>query len=69
MVAEMYGWSEQAKLVNLITRLQGAAYSLYRSWTPQQRSSFQSLMAALTKRFTLYLKSVQSSRFEKATGI
>ncbi len=64
MVASMCGWSEQAKLVNLITRLRGPAYSFYRSCAPPQRSDFQALAAALSKRFTpVYLKSVQSSRF------
>ncbi len=63
-VASVCGWSEQAKLVNLITRLRGPAYSFYRSCAPPQRSDFQALTAALTKRFTpVNMKSVQSSRF------
>ena len=66
MVAGVCGWNEQAKLVNLVTRLRGPAYSFYRSCAPQQRSSFQVLRAALAKRFTpVYLKSVQSSRFHE----
>ncbi len=62
LVATTCGWSDQAKLVNLITRLRGPAF--YRSCTPQQRSSFPALTEVLTKRFTpVYLKGVQSSRF------
>ncbi len=38
MVASVCGWNKQAKLVNLITRLRGPAYSFYCSCTPQQRS-------------------------------
>ena len=66
MVATMCGWNEQAKLVNLITRLRGQAYSFYRSCPHQQRSNYRSLAAALSKRFTpVFLQSVQSSRFHE----
>ena len=33
LIADVLGWSPQAKLVNFITRLQGQAYSLFRSCT------------------------------------
>ena len=33
LIADVLGWSLQAKLVNLITRLQGQAYSSFRSCT------------------------------------
>ena len=29
LIADVLGWSPQAKLVNLITRLQGQAYSFF----------------------------------------
>ena len=35
-VANMYQWDMQARLVNLTTRLQGQAYSFYRTCSPQQ---------------------------------
>lgn len=37
MVASLLKWSEQVKLVNLVTRLKGPASSFYRLCTPQQR--------------------------------
>lgn len=40
MVGLACGWSDQVKLVNLVTRLRGSAYSFYRSCLPEQRSSY-----------------------------
>ena len=51
-VALLGCWGEHAKLVNLTTRLRGTAYAFYRSCSPEQRSSYPSLVAALKKRFT-----------------
>ena len=66
MVAEVCQWSPQAKLVNLATRLSGQAYAFYRSCTPRQRTSFDSLTAALRKRFTpVRLQVVESSVFHE----
>ena len=66
MVAVAGAWSEQVKLVNLITRLRGSAYSFYRSCTPEQRTNYESLKQALVKRFTpVYLRSVRSSLFHE----
>ena len=36
MVATLGGWDKRSKLVNLVTRLRGQAYSFYRSCTMQQ---------------------------------
>ena len=36
MVATLGGWDERSKLVDLVTRLRGQAYSFYRSCTMQQ---------------------------------
>ena len=36
LVASACNWNEQAKLVNLATRLKGQAYSFYRACTPDQ---------------------------------
>ena len=46
LVAVTCCWEEQARLVNLATRLRGSASRFYRSCTPQQRSSYASLTAA-----------------------
>ena len=66
MMAGACGWTNQMKLVNLITRLRGSAYSFFRSCSAQQRSSYELLTKALTKRFTpVYLRSVRSSQFHE----
>ena len=52
MIAGVYGWSLQAKLVNLVTRLQGQVYAFFRSCTTQQKTSYALLVAELHKRFT-----------------
>ena len=53
LVANVLGWSSQAKLVNLITRLQGQAYSFFRSCTMEQRTDYSLLVTELKKRFTI----------------
>ena len=66
MVATLGGWDERSKLVNLVTRLRGQAYSFYRSCTMQQRSSYTTMMEELVKRFTpVRLQAVQSSQFHE----
>lgn len=66
MVAAICHWDDQAKLVNLVTRLRGQAYAFYRSCTAQQRASYQALVVELTKRFTpVRLQAVQSSLFHE----
>ena len=66
LIAEAYRWNDQAKLVNLVTRLRGQAYSFYRSCTQDQRASYSALVAALKERFTpVRIQSVQSSRFHE----
>ena len=52
LVAGMCGWNDQAKLVNLTTRLRGQAYAFYRTCTPKQRSQYQELKSKLAERFT-----------------
>ena len=65
-MAGMCGWSEQEKMVNLVTRLRGPAYLFYQSCTSSKRSDYPSLTTALSKHFTpVFLQSVQSSRFHK----
>lgn len=51
-VAILGGWSEHGKLVNLTTRLKGAAYSFYCSCAAEHRNSYTQLVAELKKRFT-----------------
>ena len=71
LVATMCGWNEQDKPVNLATRLKGQAYVFYQSCTSQQHSSYATLVAELSKRFTpLRIKAVQSSLFhERKQGL
>jgi len=52
LIAEACQWNNQAKLVNLVTRLQGQAYSFYRSCTQCQRASYSALVAVVKERFT-----------------
>ena len=64
MIAGVCGWSPQAKLVNLVTRLQAQAYVFFCSCTTQQKTSYALLVAELHKRFTpVHLQAVQSSLF------
>ena len=65
MIANVSGWSPQARLVNLVTRLEGhQAYAFFRSYTTKQKTSYALLVAELHKRFTpIHLQAVQSSLF------
>ena len=66
LVATTCGWSDQAKLMNVATRLRGAAARFYRSCTPQQRSNYSALTTVLRQRFTpVRIQSVQSSKFHE----
>ena len=66
LVASACKWDDQAKLVNVATRLRGPASQFYRSCTPQQRSSYRELTNVLRKRFTpVQIQSNQSSRFHE----
>jgi hypothetical protein len=52
LVSSVGRWNDQTKLVNVATRLRGSASRFYRTCSPQQRSSYAELVAALRKRFT-----------------
>ena len=52
MVAEAYHWDDSTKLVNLVTRSCGRAYSFYRSCDGNQRSCYTNLVEQLVRRFT-----------------
>ena len=66
LVATTCRWDDQAKLVNVATRVRGSASRSYRSCTPQLRSNYLDLTAALQRRFTpVRIQSVQSSRFHE----
>ena len=66
LVATACKWDNQAKLVNVATRLRGTATRFYQSCTPQQRSGYDELVAALRRRFTpVHIQSVQSSIFHE----
>ena len=63
-IAQLGGWNGGAKLVNLTTRLRGAAYSFYRSCTAEQRNNYKLLVEQLTKRFTpVQIQPIQSQLF------
>ena len=64
MVAAACQWNEQAKLVNLTTRLKGQAYAFLRTCTPSQKASYPLLVERLRARFTpVNIPSVQTSLF------
>ena len=64
MIVSVCGWSAQAKLVNLVTRLRGQAYAFFWSCSTQNKTSYALLVAELHKRFTpVHLLAVQSSLF------
>ena len=66
MIAEVCHWNQQAKLVNLATRLSGQAYAFYQSCSSQQKTNYSALVSALTKRFTpVRIQSVESSLFHE----
>ena len=66
LIAEVCCWTNQSKLVNLITHLRGQAYSYYRSCAAERRSSYPLLFRALEERFTpVRIQAVQSSRFHE----
>ena len=66
LVANACCWNDQTKLVNVATRLRGSASRFYRTCSPQQRSTYVALTAALKQRFTpVRLQAVQSSRFHE----
>ena len=52
MAASMCQWSEQVKLVNILTRLKGEAYAIYRSCVSTQRASYPLLVEQLSKQLT-----------------
>lgn len=63
-VAQLAGWTEHGKQVNLTTRLKGAAYLFFRSCTPQQRADYTLLVAELKRRFTpVQLTAIQTQLF------
>ena len=64
LIANVLGWSSQAKLVNLITRLQGQAYSFFWSCIMEQSTDYSLLVAELKKRFTsVTLPVIQTNLF------
>ena len=64
LISNVLNWSSQAKLVNLITRLQGQAYSFFRSCTLEQCTDYSLLVAELKRRFKLViLPSIQTNLF------
>ena len=66
LVAEIYRWNKQAKLMHLITRLRGEAFQFYRSCSKHQKSDYDLLVAELKHRFTpVRIQSVQTSLFHE----
>ena len=48
----MWQWSDQLKLINVLTRLGGTAYDFYRSCTADERASYHILAKLLSKRLS-----------------
>ena len=66
LVAGICSWNDQARLVNLTTRLKGQAYSFYQTCNPQQRSDYQQLKSKLAERFTpVRIQAVHSDLFHQ----
>ena len=66
LVASVCNWEGRTKLANLVTRLQGQAYSFYRTCSAQQRTSYDALKDALSRRFKpVRIQSVQSGLFHE----
>lgn len=66
LVASVCNWEGRVKLANLVTRLQGQAYSFYRTCPAYQRTSYEALTSALTKRFKpIRIKPVLSGLFHE----
>ena len=66
LIAEMCGWNDRAKLVNLTTRLRGQAYSFYQTCTPKERSEYSQLKAKLVARFMpVRIQAVHSNLFHQ----
>ena len=64
MVANLAGWREQARLVNLTTRLKRSAYAFYRSCTPEQHGNYSAIVQELTKQFVpVQIEAIQSGLF------
>ena len=64
LVAEVYGWSKQAKLIHLTTCLRGEAFAFFRSCSKQQKASYDLLATEPKCRFTpVHIQSVQTSLF------
>ena len=63
-VAKLGAWNEHCKLVHLMSRLRGKAYTFYRACTPAQRSDYHLLCEELKKQFTpVQLTAVQTQLF------
>ena len=51
LIADMCGWNDQARLVNLTICLRGQVYAFYQTCTPKERSEYIQLKAKLAARF------------------
>lgn len=66
LVADVCRWNEQTKLVNLVMRLKGPAYSFYHTCSAAQRANYQSITKELEKRFTpVRIPVVESNLFHE----
>ena len=65
LVTSVCNWEGRVKLANLVTRLQGQAYSFYRTFPAYQRTSYEALTSALTEIQASTFKSVLSGLFHE----
>ena len=49
MIANVCGWSPQARLVNLVTRLEGQAYAFFRPCTTQKKDLLVVVLCTFTE--------------------
>ena len=66
MLAEECRWTDRAKLLHLVARLEKQAYAFYRSCPSQKKASYDSLVVELRKRFTpVRIQGVDTSLFHE----
>ena len=64
IMAGVFSWREDAKLMHLVSRLKGAALAYYRTCPPETKRSYALLKEALLKRFTpVHVQAVQGALF------
>ena len=67
-LATVYQWSQQEKLIALVNKLKGAALSVYRTASDEEKRSFGKTTSELISQFKpVRLRAVQSNMFRRRT--